>query len=681
MKSLIKISFLSVLFFYQSTIFGQDIPKRGVLFENNGVKIELGVKVPKNPCDSSNSKKAKYCLYITNAKDLQYIKPFLNWRMHFVNCNNEIIEQTISINISGLKEGQNTNIDWTFEAIQVEKYFFDVANEYTENTSRNRKISNAISVQPDSIVGTKNILTGDPITLSVAGGALTSDAKWVWYSGSCGGGGIKEGEGNVLRKSSLNKTTIFYVRGEGRAGNTKCISKQVAVDNNSVAADAIMGKTKICKSETNKKTMLYVVGGKKGLDASWVWYKNSCNGFNLGSGDTIYVSPQETTTYYVRAEGPAINSTACVSLTLEVVSPSVIPDGIKVTQNNACANEPVLLEPINGKLSNDAVWHWRSIMEGSSLPKDEGDGNVLEVYPDYNTTYYLSAQDNICRSTDEVSQLVTVKNISVAPNSIYIQKLKRNKYSLSVYGGSLGDNAKWVWYKNTCGGGIEGEKIASGQGTIEYKAKKGNNKVYVRAEGLCNTTECVATPDNSIYGTTPTEGGGTKKNFWFISGGVVSQDTKNFNNGVVTLGCKYVYASAKFSIVSNPEYSFDQTGILNYPINNTSYVFTSNIYSKRSSFTGGIMIGGGVFRIYLGGGVGSYQTVQDINIFDNATSSLVSTKGALDVNSKISGIEGEAGIFLKLGGFVIHGGVNSIFSQTDGTVQYNDAQLSIGFKL
>ena len=93
------------------------------------------------------------------------------------------------------------------------------------------------------------------------------------------------------------------------------------------------------------------------------------------------------------------------------------------------------------------------------------------------------------------------------------------------------------------------------------------------------------------------------------------------------------------------------------------------------------MIGGGVFRIYFGGGVGSYQRVQDIDIYDNNTSSLISTKGALDVNSKISGIEGEAGIFMKLGGLMIHGGVNSIFSETTGTVLHSDAQLSIGFKL
>ena len=79
--------------------------------------------------------------------------------------------------------------------------------------------------------------------------------------------------------------------------------------------------------------------------------------------------------------------------------------------------------------------------------------------------------------------------------------------------------------------------------------------------------------------------------------------------------------------------------------------------------------------------VGTYQRVQDIYIYDDNTSALISTKGALDVNSKISGIEGEAGIFLRLGGIVIHGGVNSIFSETAGTVLYNDAQLSIGFKL
>jgi len=674
MNIFIKITF-TILFICSFTkSYSQDIPKRGVMFDDYGVKIELGVKVPKNPCDPNASKKAKYCLYITNAAGLQNLKPYLNWKMQFINCNNELMEQTISVNISALKDGQNVDMDWTFDAAQVEKYFLDVVNDYSASTTRIRKIANATSIQPDSIVGTTNILTGESITLNVAGGTLTSDAKWVWYSGSCGNG-IREGEGPVLKKSALYKTTTFYVRAEGLRGNTNCTSKQVIVDNNSVAADAIMGKSKICKSSTNKKTMLYVVGGKKGLDASWVWYKNSCNGFNLGPGDTIYVSPQETTIYYVRAEGPTINPTSCVSLTIEVISPSVKPESIKVTQVNECANERVLLEPVKGKLSNDAVWHWRSIMEGGSMSKDEGIADVLEVFPDYNTTYYLAAEDNICKSTEEISQVVNVKNISIAPNSIYIQKIKKNTYNLSVSGGVLGENAKWVWYRNTCGG----EKLASGENNIEYKAKKDGNAIFVRAEGDCNTTYCVMADENSLVRSTSTKS--NKKNFWFISGGVVGTDAENINNAVVTFGCKYIYGSAKFSIQPNPTYLLNNGVVTNFPNNGTNYQLSSNAFAKRSSYTGGFMIGGGVFRIYFGGGIGTYQRVQDIYIYDDNTSALISTKGALDVNSKISGIEGEAGIFLRLGGIVIHGGVNSIFSETAGTVLYNDAQLSIGFKL
>jgi hypothetical protein len=333
------------------------------------------------------------------------------------------------------------------------------------------------------------------------------------------------------------------------------------------------------------------------------------------------------------------------------------------------------LEPVNGKLSNDAVWHWRSIMEGGSMSRDEGIADVLEVFPDYNTTYYLAAEDNICKSTEEISQVVNVKNISIAPNSIYIQKIKKNTYNLSVSGGVLGDNAKWVWYKTTCGG----EKLASGENNIEYKAKKEGNLVYVRAEGDCNTTDCVMANEYSIVRSSSSQN--KKKNFWFISGGAVAADVENINNAVVTFGCKYIYASAKFSILPNPTYLLNNGVVTNYPSNSTNYQLSSNTFSKRSAYTGGFMIGGGVFRIYFGGGVGTYQRIQDIDIYDNNTSALISTKGALDVNSKISGIEGEAGIFLRLGGFVIHGGINSIFSETAGTVLYNDAQLSIGFKL
>jgi gliding motility-associated-like protein len=66
--------------------------------------------------------------------------------------------------------------------------------------------------------------------------------------------------------------------------------------------------------------MLTVQGGDLGTDADWIWYANECgNGPTVGAGDTIYVSPTQTTTYFVRAES-ITNATDCAFITVFVTT-------------------------------------------------------------------------------------------------------------------------------------------------------------------------------------------------------------------------------------------------------------------------------------------------------------------------------------------------------------------------
>ena len=61
---------------------------------------------------------------------------------------------------------------------------------------------------------------------------------------------------------------------------------------------------------------LSVSGGLLGTDASWKWYKGSCGtGVLMGTGPSLIVTPDQNTTYYVRAEGPC-GTTACVQKTI-----------------------------------------------------------------------------------------------------------------------------------------------------------------------------------------------------------------------------------------------------------------------------------------------------------------------------------------------------------------------------
>jgi gliding motility-associated-like protein len=73
----------------------------------------------------------------------------------------------------------------------------------------------------------------------------------------------------------------------------------------------------------NQQILLTTLGGDLGTDANWIWYENQCGDVNsiVGTGDSIYVSPSVSTTYFVRAES-ITNTTECVSVEITVL-PSI----------------------------------------------------------------------------------------------------------------------------------------------------------------------------------------------------------------------------------------------------------------------------------------------------------------------------------------------------------------------
>ncbi|MCK4700573.1 MAG: hypothetical protein KAT38_09570, partial [Bacteroidales bacterium] len=75
---------------------------------------------------------------------------------------------------------------------------------------------------------------------------------------------------------------------------------------------------------SNCVTTLSVNGGYLGEDAEWHWYIDNCAENHVGTGVSINVSPDETTTYFVRAEGTA-NNTPCKGLAINVSPVSFNP--------------------------------------------------------------------------------------------------------------------------------------------------------------------------------------------------------------------------------------------------------------------------------------------------------------------------------------------------------------------
>ncbi len=343
---------------------------------------------------------------------------------------------------------------------------------FTESFNKSVNIK---STKPSSVSANKeSVHPNDSTTLSVNGGSLGTDAVWKWYSSNCGGTSVGEGSSITV---SPSEATTYYVRAEGIANTTSCVSQKIII--RSMAPESISASLEAILPGHN--VTLEVNGGFLGTGATWKWYSGSCGGTYVGSGNTLTVDPEKSTTYYLRAEGDA-NTTQCVTHTVTMLS--VKPSSVSASKTSIEPGGSALLTVEGGSLGTGASWKWYSSNCGGT---SVGEGSSITVSPSESTTYYVRAEGDV-NSTDCVSKAIHIKSVKpesiTAPGSV----LKGEVVQLSVKGGSLGTDAVWSWYK----GSLQGEPYkTTGKRTISETLDEAVT-YYVRAEGLANTTSTVS---------------------------------------------------------------------------------------------------------------------------------------------------------------------------------------------
>ena len=234
-------------------------------------------------------------------------------------------------------------------------------------------------------------------------------ANYYWYENGCGSGAIID-SGSVISVSPAT-TTTYYVRIESSCFTGPCVSVVVDVLQPSIAPlNIIPQSTTICPGQP---TNLSVQGGSLGSNASWNWYSASCGGLNVGNGPIISVSPNVTTTYYVRAEG-SCDTTACENITINVGISSTPADSIELSINNICPGDSCLLIQSGGVLGNGDTWVWYT---GACGAVPVGVGDSLIVNPNSNTTYYVRAI-GVCGASTCADTTIIVQSGSIAPSGI-----------------------------------------------------------------------------------------------------------------------------------------------------------------------------------------------------------------------------------------------------------------------
>jgi hypothetical protein len=658
-----------------------DYEPAGVLFQDGYLKVELEYKM-NNTC-----KTQKYCKYRYRIAGQPRGYRYINFIMKFYDCDNTITCQPVSLNIADYagNDGIIGDMNWTFAGFKISVPFMDVKTSNAPATGHSYREPLPVSMAPQGITGDQSIDYGDNTTLQVKGGGLGNKAHWVWYTSQCGG--TRTGSGETIAISP-KQNTVYYVRAESPTDTTACAKLQVMVNTKSRPADNIEGKSVICKGEQN--IPLSISGGKLGLGARWVWYQDSCTGRAIGTGSRINVSPQKNTQYFVRAEG-LDNTTECRQLAIRLIDErSKDPDRIQGL-DAVCIGQQLELQVTGGKLAIDAEWHWYkdAITPNSEIAK----GERIYTKPSANTTYYVRAE-GACYTSTERKLVVQVNSPSTQPYNISASAgfvYTGNKVQLMVLGGTLGNNATWVWYKKQC---ENGRRIGTGQAVSTRVRQK--TTYYVRAEGSCNTTNCISYTINpqrkfqffnigilpNFRGAAP--GGGSIG----VNGSMdnaMEQKSYSLTFGQIKRSGWYLRGKYSFND-TKPSYNSNNSALTDYSSDASYYEYNGKVSEKRIGVTGGLLFGITKKWLFVNLGIG-YGKRDLLWGIDNVSyqTGYKDQQWAKNVLHSYEGVEVEAGLMLKCWILNVMVGANGIFSgskskqEQHATDPFIDLYTGIGF--
>jgi len=392
---------ISLLWFARVSSAQNQWKSKGRLYADKNIAIEIEYSIAPDGCSGENNV-SRFRYRITRIKPLKDY--YINWRFDFFNCDNELKTQMNSLHIlRTTKAGILTPEMNFFTARKMSNYFNDVKASADLPEIGFYKPISTLSMEPVAINGRKNILNGDSTRLTLSGGSLGTGAHWEWYAEACGGKLLGTGSSITF---SPDKTLKVFVRANGNYPSP-CITTEIEVKQGSQAAKAISGRNEICEGEQN--VTLNVTGGRLFGQAKWVWYAESCAGERIGEGQSINVSPQRTTTYFVRAEDGKENTT-CQSFTLAVKNKSVKPFNIEGAKTVSYGSATTL-KIISGYLAPGAKWVW---YKGTGTPLQAvGTGITLSTGALYSNEVFSVRAEGDCNQTDLVSYSINIANNSV----------------------------------------------------------------------------------------------------------------------------------------------------------------------------------------------------------------------------------------------------------------------------
>jgi hypothetical protein len=230
------------------------------------------------------------------------------------------------------------------------------------------------------------------------------------------------------------------------------------------------------------------VGASGKAPLSYEWKKD---GSVVGTNSSSYTVSSASTTNAGSYSVTVTGSCGIVTSNSAVVSVNIIPSrpGSISTSGNNCPGSSMSFNISAVQGASTYTW---SVPTGWTINSGQGSTAITATLgaAGQNGNVTVTA-GNACGISAAQTLAVSVSSLSTAPTGINITNNNTcagTLKTLTVNGGSLGNNGVWQWFTGSCGG------TSAGTGSsISLNPAVGTSTVYyVRASGTCNTTACAS---------------------------------------------------------------------------------------------------------------------------------------------------------------------------------------------
>ena len=292
-------------------------------------------------------------------------------------------------------------------------YSFIYQIQYSQCTSS----INAIQFSDDTLCGIGYV------DITIDGGSLGNSTSWQLFTGNCGGTLIATSSNNNFTNIPVNTTTTFYCKADS-CDISSCVSGEVFVVEtpslDSIIIDSLFNNSDstwsildtVCPQ--TEVTLFADYNFALPTNYSIVWHKSYCGSPIIGTGDSISVYPDSSTTYYAKIVGPC-GSSLCKQVTIVTKDGSIAPSGIQTSNNNFCTGGSATLSVVGGQLGTGANWSW---YESACSSNFLGTGSSISVTPAATTMYYLRANGGDCGATSCQEILINTYDLNVYHSNV-----------------------------------------------------------------------------------------------------------------------------------------------------------------------------------------------------------------------------------------------------------------------